>query len=225
MSKQPELKHAAVRIEKLDLPWRFVAFGWVAARDVARVLADWRDRFDRFAYASAVPFGRVDCASNDDARVGVLFRGAHAAPFDDGAVAAIESAFGLDAPDALRYDDARRGHARRVRVTDGALAAVSLRGDWTAETWLKSWLEEGAPVGTLGRLLLKPGAAAPTGFASRGRVICNCIDVSEREIVDALATMTGGDGTSRVATLQATLKCGTECGSCVPELKRMALAA
>jgi assimilatory nitrate reductase catalytic subunit len=30
-SKQPELKHAAVKIMKAELPWRYVVFGWAAA--------------------------------------------------------------------------------------------------------------------------------------------------------------------------------------------------
>jgi assimilatory nitrate reductase catalytic subunit len=39
--------------------------------------------------------------------------------------------------------------------------------------------------------------------------------VAEPEIVAAIAY--GAD----LPALQATLKCGTECGSCVPELKRL----
>jgi assimilatory nitrate reductase catalytic subunit len=30
-----------------------------------------------------------------------------------------------------------------------------------------------------------------------------------------------GDNTQRLASLQGTLKCGTQCGSCLPELRRM----
>jgi assimilatory nitrate reductase catalytic subunit len=49
----------------------------------------------------------------------------------------------------------------------------------------------------------------------RGRIVCTCLDVSESEITTAFAQ--GAD----LAGLQARLKCGTECGTCVPELKRL----
>jgi assimilatory nitrate reductase catalytic subunit len=45
--------------------------------------------------------------------------------------------------------------------------------------------------------------------------VCNCLNVAESDIVTAIAA--GAD----LAALQTTLKCGTECGSCVPELKRL----
>lgn len=48
-SMQPELKHAAVRIVKLDLPWRVVAFAWVEPDAVASTLARIRPHFARFA--------------------------------------------------------------------------------------------------------------------------------------------------------------------------------
>jgi assimilatory nitrate reductase catalytic subunit len=46
-------------------------------------------------------------------------------------------------------------------------------------------------------------------------VVCNCLNVAEPDIVAAIAA--GAD----LAALQANLKCGSECGSCVPELKRL----
>ncbi|GIX27429.1 MAG: hypothetical protein KatS3mg123_1310 [Burkholderiales bacterium] len=49
----------------------------------------------------------------------------------------------------------------------------------------------------------------------RGRVVCNCLNVSEREIAAAI------DAGANLQTLQQTLQCGTQCGSCVPELRRM----
>ncbi|HKO87320.1 MAG TPA: (2Fe-2S)-binding protein [Burkholderiales bacterium] len=49
-------------------------------------------------------------------------------------------------------------------------------------------------------------------------MVCNCLDVAETEIQRALKQ--GADFT----VLQATLKCGTECGSCLPELRRMCVS-
>ena len=224
-SMQPELKHAAVRIGKADLPSRVVAFGWVHADEVIERMDRLRALFDRFSYASVVPFGRNDAAGS---HVGVLFRAADESALLPETLAAIEEVMGLEATGAeasaelhlLRYDDGRRGHARRVLVRDGVLQSVMLVGDWSAEVWLKEYLEAGMSVAALGRLLLKPGSTPPSGFKSRGRVVCNCWNVGESEIVASLSAI---DGTpvERLSTLQQKLKCGTQCGSCLPELKRM----
>jgi assimilatory nitrate reductase catalytic subunit len=50
-------------------------------------------------------------------------------------------------------------------------------------------------------------------------VVCNCYDVSEDEIARELAAA------RPLGEVQARLKCGTECGSCLPELRRLAAAA
>jgi assimilatory nitrate reductase catalytic subunit len=44
--------------------------------------------------------------------------------------------------------------------------------------------------------------------------------VTENAICARLAEC-GGNDSERLAALQGALKCGTNCGSCVPELKRM----
>ena len=54
--------------------------------------------------------------------------------------------------------------------------------------------------------------------ALRGRTLCNCFDVAEADIVAALAAG------ATLARLQKDLKCGTSCGSCVPELRRLVAA-
>ena len=235
-SKQPELKHAAVRIVKLELPWRLVAFAWVDEDATFATLARVRAQFSHFAYASCVPFGRAGSTKGERSRLGIVFRGAHDEALDPESVAAIETALGIyDHADdrairkeagahlpthLLKYDDARRGLARRVLVRGGALAAVSLRGDWSAEIWLKDYLESAMSVASLGRLLLKPSRVAPTGFKPRGHIVCNCLNVGESEIVSALESLPG-DEPARLRTLQDRLQCGTQCGSCLPELKRM----
>ena len=100
------------------------------------------------------------------------------------------------------------------------MAAVSLRGDWSAEIWLKEYLVSALPVASLGSLLLKPSSIAPTGFKSRGRIVCNCLNVGENEIASALESL-AGNVALRLDALQQRLRCGTQCGSCLPELKRM----
>jgi assimilatory nitrate reductase catalytic subunit len=211
-SQQPELKHAAVKILKAELPWRFVAFGWIDEAQVLTVQAALRPFMRRFAYASCTLFGRE--------RAGVLFRAADDYAAAPELVAAIEAKFGLSGHDVLRYDDNKRGNARHVRLQDGKLAAVALAGDISAETWLKDYLQNEQAVAALGRRLLSPSAKAPQGFTPRGRIVCNCLDVAETEIRQALGPLSGSTESILVG-LQEKLKCGTGCGSCIPELRKM----
>jgi assimilatory nitrate reductase catalytic subunit len=54
------------------------------------------------------------------------------------------------------------------------------------------------------------------GLASTGPIVCACFGVGRTTICDAIAT---GAGTA--AEIGAKLKAGTNCGSCIPELKRL----
>jgi assimilatory nitrate reductase catalytic subunit len=215
-SKQPELKHAAVKILKAELPWRFLVFGWIDQSRVLSVQAALRPYMRRFSYASCTLFGRE--------RAGVLFRAADDYAAAPELIMGIERCFGLDSANVLRYDDKKRGNSRRILVHDEQLAAVSLAGDSSAEHWLKEYLQNEQAVAGLGRLLLMPSAKAPQGFKARGRIVCNCFNVAETEIENVLGAEGGSNHASldaALSALQTTLKCGTNCGSCVPELKKM----
>jgi len=74
---------------------------------------------------------------------------------------------------------------------------------------------EGATVryGLDGDAWLKGG-----GLSERGRTVCNCFDIAENDIKAFLGEV------KSLEAIQASLKCGTNCGSCVPELRRMAAA-
>ncbi|MEP6657351.1 MAG: molybdopterin-dependent oxidoreductase [Betaproteobacteria bacterium] len=212
-SQQPELKHAAVRITKAELPWQLCAFGLgedAAALDLRATL---RPLMEDFPFASVTLIGR--------GRAGVLFRAAARTPVAPALIAKIDGAFGLDTDAVARYDDPRRGIGRRVRVDDNRLVAVRLSGDTAAQAWLRDWLVNGQDVEKLGPLLLLPGAAAPRGFMPRGRVICTCFDIAETTLRETLGT-TMGPASTALAKVQDALKCGTNCGSCLPELKKLA---
>ena len=56
--------------------------------------------------------------------------------------------------------------------------------------------------------------------AAHGKQVCSCFDVSEGQINTALLTCTGTPN-AKLLQLQERLNCGTNCGSCVPELKRL----
>jgi len=215
-SKQPELKHAAVKILKTELPWRFLVFGWIDQAEALSLQSALRPYMRKFAYGSCTLFGRD--------KTGVLFRAADDYPAAPELVREIESRFNIAGPEVLRYDDARRGNSRHILVKDGKLAAVSLAGDTTAECWLKEYLEAEQPVAALGRLLLMPSDKAPQGFKSRGRIVCNCFNIAQtqiEEVLDANDWINCSLPEQVLASVQDKLKCGTNCGSCVPELKKI----
>jgi assimilatory nitrate reductase catalytic subunit len=216
VAKQPELKHAAIRVVRAELPWRLVAFGVPQDPTAAIALRDAvRERAGDFDYASVVLIGGE--------RPGVLLRAAASSAVDPALLADVDALFGLQGADVARYDDRKRGIGRRVRVAAAKLAAVRLSGDVNGEAWLREWLIAARDVAALGPLLLVPSAQAPGGRALRGRIVCNCFDVAEAEI-SARLEMLDGPPSRALASLQAELKCGTNCGSCLPELKRMAAA-
>ena len=218
-SKQPELKHAAVKILKAELPWRFVIFGWIDQSEALNLQAALRPYMRRFSYASCTLFGRD--------KVGVLFRAGDDYAATPALITEIERRFGIDGPNVLRYDDKKRGNSRHILIRDEKLEAVSLAGDSSAEHWLKEYLQNEQSIAKLGRLLLTPSTQAPQGFKARGRIVCNCFNVAEAEIAQLLAArglIDEGSPDAMLAALQAKLKCGTNCGSCMPELKQIILA-
>jgi assimilatory nitrate reductase catalytic subunit len=214
VSRQPELKHAAVRVTKAELPWRLIAFG-VAVRNGGAAGEALRASVGNLEFAVVVPLGGT--------QDGWLVRAAGTGPPDATALAAVDAIFGLDGDRVLRYDDRARGVLRRVRMEDGRLAAARLVGDARGEAWLREWLVAGRDVASLGARLLVPSATPPGGRAVRGRIVCTCHDVAETEISARLDASAAADATV-FADLQDALKCGTSCGSCVPDLKRMVAA-
>jgi len=150
-------------------------------------------------------------------------RAAHDTPPAAQWFAAVDALLGLASDDTLRFDDTRRGSSRRISIVDDRLVAVRLAGEpgaLTSGAWLKDWLVGGKSVAEIRRLLLSPATHAPSGFMLSGRVICQCWNVSEEEICTALADISGAPA-ERMASLQSQLKCGTNCGSCVPELRQL----
>jgi assimilatory nitrate reductase catalytic subunit len=215
-SKQPELKHAAVKILKAELPWRLLAMAWLPEGEALHAQARLREAFGAFAFATAVPFGRDRC--------GVLFRAAAYEAAPDALLQEIESVLGLARSGVLRYADRRRGQHRCMKLAthggDARLEAFLLAGDISAEAWVRPLLHDGANAGSFGRALLQPGAKAPIALPERGRQICSCFDVGEAQIAEVL-TRCQGSPDAQLVQLQDQLQCGTNCGSCIPELRRI----
>ncbi|MGY0194804.1 nitrate reductase [Leptothrix sp. BB-4] len=224
-SGQPELKHSAVRVEAVDLPWRVVAAAWlpeadwvVAREGIQALMADQPDAPDA-PYASCVPFGR-----EPQGRVGLLLRVAAHGPASASWLQRLQGLLRLDGDDVLRYADAHAGQTRAVRRdAAGRLSAFLLAGDTRASTWMLDLLQQDGDAAALGRTLLAATPAAPTAVAARSPQVCACLDVSEQRIHDALARLPGSchEPAERLGRLQSELKCGTQCGSCLPRLRTL----
>ncbi|MCR4332090.1 MAG: (2Fe-2S)-binding protein, partial [Sulfuricaulis sp.] len=70
-----------------------------------------------------------------------------------------------------------------------------------------------SPVDRLSLLAGRP----PRGQAETGRTVCACFGVGEKTIIEAIRTRK----LATVAEIGDCLKAGTNCGSCVPELKAL----
>jgi assimilatory nitrate reductase catalytic subunit len=216
-SKQPELKHAAIKIEKLDLPWRMTVMRTI--RDVS-ALQKIQTLLGKFAYASCGMFGR-----QNEFHAGMLIlRTANTEAPDAALIAEIDAILGMtDDMPLLNYLDAKRGISKRILVENNTTTAkaevtgVRLVGETLAADWLKDVMTTGEFSPELRRWALAPLNAPPAGQKSRGKIVCNCLDVAENDIIETIGL--GAD----LITLQNKLKCGTQCGSCVPELKRLVL--
>jgi assimilatory nitrate reductase catalytic subunit len=242
-SKQPELKHAAVKILKAELPWTLLAMAWLPEDKAHTTRAALQQLMARFEFATCVPFGRDDLASDPKtglaasaidpsalpASRGILFRAAcNYAPEDDSLVQ-IEALMGLSGADTLRYEDKKRGQRRTARLVGNArgqaqLHGFVLAGDTSAQAWIKTLLQDQLDAQNYGRLLLSPGAKAPLAIQSKGEQVCNCFNVTTPEISSFLQSCTGSEE-QKLYSLQAGLKCGTNCGSCTPQIKRMIRSA
>jgi len=224
-SKQPELKHTPVKILKAELPWSLLGMAWLPADSALSAHRALQPLMALFPFATCVPFsGNTPGAE----RSGILFRAsAHDAPAD-ALLVQIEALLGLQSFDTLRYADRRRGQRRSVRLVrrsddSAGLEAFLLAGDTSAEAWIATLLREELPAQSYGRLLLSPGARAPLAVQSRGKPVCTCFNVTDLAIEAELGRCSGTSD-ERLAALQGALKCGTNCGSCIPELKRMVRA-
>jgi assimilatory nitrate reductase catalytic subunit len=103
------------------------------------------------------------------------------------------------------------------------MRAVRLSGEVAGEPWLREWLTAGHDVSTLRTALMMSSAQAPAAFRSRGRIVCSCHGVAQADIESFVASAEGADA-AILARLRDELRCGTGCGSCVPELKQLIAA-
>jgi assimilatory nitrate reductase catalytic subunit len=100
----------------------------------------------------------------------------------------LAAAMGLDTPHMLAFNDARRGIAKRALIEDDRLAGALLCNETRATDWLLDLIARGGSTAELRKWLFARLRAPPAAGPARGRIVCNCFDVSESEIRADLAS-------------------------------------
>jgi assimilatory nitrate reductase catalytic subunit len=199
VSGEPEFKHTPVRVEPFDVEWH----GFVLAR-------------------RPLPRPALDAATWWTAIAGTRFTRYELAGRGRPADATAWARALLDVTDAdadwLEASDVAEGMYRAAHVVDDRIQAcmfVSPRAeDLPARAWLSSLFAQ-ERLAELDRVSLLVGQPADPQ-ADTGPTVCSCFGVGRNVIVKAMR-----EGCGTVETLGAALKCGTNCGSCVPELKAL----
>lgn len=112
------------------------------------------------------------------------------------------------------YEDQHRNEFRKAYLVEGqlhqAFYVAKQRGDLPMHSWLRN----------LGSSDRQSYADVLAGFESgateTGNLICSCWEVEEGVIRQAIA-----QGAESLEALGNSVKCGTACGSCIPELKQI----
>lgn len=123
-----------------------------------------------------------------------------------------------DGGEVAEYEDVGSGVYRAARFGDGALGTCLFIGpadaavEWDA---VKPLFAAGTVSDEQRRLLLS--GKSVDGLSSGGPIVCACFGVGRAAICDTIAS---GQATT-AAELGTQLRAGTNCGSCIPELKRL----
>jgi assimilatory nitrate reductase catalytic subunit len=121
--------------------------------------------------------------------------------------------------DRLSFADAASGNYRAAVLRDGRLEAVLIVGaspKLPSPEWLKSQFELPSIAQADRRALL---AGRSVSGADEGPIVCVCFQVGAARIAAAAAA-----GHSTVEAVGRALGAGTNCGSCIPELRRLIVA-
>ena len=118
----------------------------------------------------------------------------------------------------ISYSDARQGTFRYAGIAQGRLTGcayfaapgAALPDSDQARALL------GREITAMQRIALLAGVT-DSGTRENGRTVCSCFSVSEASIRAAIRK----DGLTTPAGIGAVLKAGTNCGSCIPELKKL----
>ena len=200
LSGEPEFKHTPVRLDPFPVAW----YGFViASRPLAEIVAD---------YVTVIPGRRAyryEIAGATAAREWTTW-----------SRALLEHTTAADR-EWLEYSDTAGGAYRAACLDAGRLEAclfVSRTHALPARDWLLSLFERDTLSDSERRHLLAGRAADRSLDASR--VVCACFNVSE----EAIKTLVRSGAARDVGDIGDRLKAGTNCGSCIPELRQLLAA-
>lgn len=213
-SGQPELKHAAVKIQKAELGWNLLMFTRMTQQEALNIRQKIRLLRKPFAYSACVLFGSEDS--------GILFRAAALSPPDESFLDRLNELFGLGTENILRFRDSHKKTRSDILVENDCIKAVSLAGrDTSAGIWLKDYMMLKMSAKQLSQLLLIPGSQAPSGYLPQGKMVCSCFNLSETRISELFKEW-GGTLESMVSRLRCELAGENNCISCLPEIRMIA---
>ncbi len=117
----------------------------------------------------------------------------------------------------IEYFDKAARRYRAARLTQGKLESCIFIGpnpqlpprDWLAGLFALDALDIPTRIGLL-------AGNPPKGSRDIGRQVCACFNVGEASIIEAIQS-----GCATAADIGARLKAGTNCGSCLPEIKAL----
>ncbi len=194
VSGEPEFKHTPCRVEEFRVTWH----GFVFTRQPLAIAdAAWWTRVQGGHFLRYELAGRAGISDPPSWARTLL-----SVPESDA--------------DWLEYSDRSAGSYRAAHVVDDRIAScvfVSPRPDLPSRTWLAGLFAQ-AKLKDLDRVGLLIGAPA-TPQADTGPTICSCYGVGRKTITNAIRK----NGLTTTQQVGQCLKAGTNCGSCVPEIK------
>jgi assimilatory nitrate reductase catalytic subunit len=196
VSGEPEFKHTPVRVDQFPVSWH----GFSLSRRAPML-----DDVTYWTRVQGAQFVRYELAGRGSIEE---HRGW------------ARALFGIDDPSAdwIEYEDRACGVYRAVHVIDDRIEScifMSERPDLPSRAWLASLFAKHSldDEDRVGLLLGQPvGAGADTG-----PTVCSCFGVGRNTICTAIREQ----GLKTAAEISACLKAGSNCGSCVPELKKL----
>ncbi|HEX2586251.1 MAG TPA: molybdopterin-dependent oxidoreductase, partial [Steroidobacteraceae bacterium] len=198
VSGEPELKHTPVRVSSFVTSWQ----GFVLSRSTMTIKdAIW------WTQMQGEQFIRYEVAGRRT--------------YSDWSPWARKLLNAEDAQaDFLEYFDEGTRQYRAARVVDNRIEScvfVSPRPDLPSRTWLAGLFSKNK-LSDMDRAGILAGRAIDAG-ADAGPTVCSCFGVGRNTICNAIKKQ----NLTSVQQLGEKLKCGTNCGSCIPELKSILL--
>jgi assimilatory nitrate reductase catalytic subunit len=118
----------------------------------------------------------------------------------------------------VSYSDPRKAMFRYAGIAHGRLEACVFfeppGADFAGVEQAKALL--GREISAMERIALLAGTNG-SGAKPAGKIVCSCFSVSQDTILAAIQA----DGLTSAAQIGSRLKAGTNCGSCIPELKKL----